>query len=60
MLADGAALVAPLAEPRMRERKIVAVGRLPCYGESCRNATRALFERALAAAGGAGTTRATR
>lgn len=54
MLPDGTALVAPLAEPRMRERKIVAVGRLPCYGDACLDATRALFERALAMAGETG------
>jgi predicted DsbA family dithiol-disulfide isomerase len=48
MLADGIKLPAPLAEPRMRNRRIVAIGRLPCYGESCRDAVRALFERALA------------
>lgn len=51
MLGDGTKLRAPLAEPRMRDRKIVAVGRLPCYGETCRDAVRALFERALARAG---------
>jgi predicted DsbA family dithiol-disulfide isomerase len=59
MLADGTALVAPLAEPRMRERKIVGIGRLPCYGDSCRDATRALFERALATVDGAGTAQST-
>ncbi|MGI8915183.1 MAG: DsbA family oxidoreductase [Chloroflexota bacterium] len=48
MLADGTKLPAPLAEPRLRNRKIVAIGRLPCYGESCRDAVRALYARALA------------
>jgi predicted DsbA family dithiol-disulfide isomerase len=48
MLSDGTKLRAPLAAPRMRQRKIVAIGRLPCYGETCRDAVRALFERALA------------
>ncbi|HEV7214499.1 MAG TPA: DsbA family protein, partial [Chloroflexota bacterium] len=47
MLASGTKLPAPLAEPRIRNRKIVAIGRLPCYGESCRDAVRALFERTL-------------
>lgn len=47
MLADGTKVRAPLAFPVMRERKIVAVGRLPCCGESCLDATRAVFERAL-------------
>jgi hypothetical protein len=32
----------------MRERAVVAVGRLPCHGSGCLDATRALFERALA------------
>lgn len=48
MLADGAKLRAPLAEPRLRSRRIVGIGRLPCYGDDCLDATRSLFERALA------------
>ena len=51
MLADGAKLPAPLAAPRLRNRRIVAVGRLPCYGDDCLDATRAIFERALAGGG---------
>lgn len=47
MLADGTKLRPPLAFPVMRERKIVAVGALPCCGDSCLEATRALVERAL-------------
>jgi predicted DsbA family dithiol-disulfide isomerase len=47
MLADGTKLRAPLAEPRLRNRRIVGVGRLPCCGDACLDATRALFERAL-------------
>ncbi len=47
MLADGTKLRPPIAFPVMRERKIVAVGKLPCCGESCLDATRALVERAL-------------
>jgi predicted DsbA family dithiol-disulfide isomerase len=49
MLADGTTLPAPLAEPRLRNRRIVAIGPLPCYGDACRDAVRALFDRALAA-----------
>lgn len=47
MLADGTKLRPPIAFPVMRERKIVAVGTLPCCGESCLEATRALIERVL-------------
>jgi predicted DsbA family dithiol-disulfide isomerase len=47
MLADGTKLRPPIAFPVMRERRIVAVGTLPCCGEGCLEATRALFERAL-------------
>lgn len=47
MLADGTKLRSPIAFPVMRERTIVAVGRLPCCGEVCLDATRALVERAL-------------
>ncbi len=47
MLADGNKLRPPLAAPVMRERKVVAVGKLPCCGEGCLDATRALFEQAM-------------
>lgn len=47
MLADGAKLRPPIAFPVMRERKVVAVGRLPCCGEGCLDSTRALIEKAL-------------
>ncbi len=47
MLADGNRLQAPIAFPTIKERKIVAVGKLPCCGESCLDATRNLFEKAL-------------
>lgn len=47
MLADGSKLRAPIAFPVMRERRVVAVGRLPCCGEGCLGATRALIEQAL-------------
>lgn len=46
MLADGTKLRHPIAEPRMRGRKVVGVGALPCHGEGCLDATRALFEQA--------------
>jgi predicted DsbA family dithiol-disulfide isomerase len=47
MLANGTKLRAPIAFPVMRERKVVAVGRLPCHGQGCLDATRALVEQAL-------------
>ena len=47
MLADGARLRPPIAFPVMRERKVIAVGKLPCCGEGCLDATRALLEQAL-------------
>lgn len=47
MLADGSKLRSPIAFPVMRERRVVAVGRLPCCGEGCLDATRALIEQAL-------------
>jgi predicted DsbA family dithiol-disulfide isomerase len=51
MLGDGTKLRAPLAEPRLRQRKIVGIGHLPCYGDVCLDATRNLFDRALASSG---------
>lgn len=47
MLADGTKLRPPIAFPVMRERRVVAVGRLPCCGDGCLDATRALIEQAL-------------
>lgn len=47
MLADGTKLRSPIAFPVMRERKIMAVGTLPCCGAGCLEATRALIERTL-------------
>ncbi len=47
MLANGARLRPPIAFPVMRERKVVAVGALPCCGQGCLDATRALVEQAL-------------
>lgn len=51
MLADGTRLHPPIAFPVMRERKVVAVGKLPCCGEGCLDATRALVEQALQSRG---------
>jgi predicted DsbA family dithiol-disulfide isomerase len=47
MLADGTKLRHPIAFARMREERVVGVMPLPCSGEECLQATRALFERAL-------------
>jgi predicted DsbA family dithiol-disulfide isomerase len=46
MRPDGSQLEPPLAEPIMRHRKVVAVQPLPCCGEACLEATRALLEQA--------------
>jgi hypothetical protein len=51
MLGDGTKLRPPIAFPMMRERKVVAVGKLPCCGAGCLDATRALVEKALQAPG---------
>ncbi len=47
MLADGTRLRPPIAFSVIRERRVVAVGRLPCCGTGCLDATRALIEQAL-------------
>jgi predicted DsbA family dithiol-disulfide isomerase len=47
MLADGRHLRHALAYPNMLEGKIIAVEPMPCCGEGCYEATRALFEQAL-------------
>jgi hypothetical protein len=47
MLADGKKLRRPLAYPNIENGKILSVGKLPCCGENCYEATRALFEQAL-------------
>ncbi len=46
-LADGTRLRLPLAFPVIREGRVVGVGKLPCAGAACLDATRALFEQAL-------------
>jgi predicted DsbA family dithiol-disulfide isomerase len=48
MLADGTKLRHPIAFARVREERVIGVTPLPCHGESCLQATRQLFERALA------------
>ncbi|HEX5499002.1 MAG TPA: hypothetical protein VFX03_07240, partial [Thermomicrobiales bacterium] len=47
MLPNGAQLAQALAEPAMKNRIVVGVPPLPCCGEACLDAARALFERAL-------------
>jgi hypothetical protein len=47
MLANGRKLRHPIAYPQMEDRKIVGVAALPCHGEECLEATRAMIERAL-------------
>lgn len=47
MLADGKKLRHLLAYPKIENGEILAVGKLPCCGEGCYDATRALFEQAL-------------
>ncbi len=49
MLADGTKLRLPIAYPRMEERKVVGVTALPCYGEGCLEATRAVVDQSLQA-----------
>lgn len=47
MLDDGTKLRHPMAYAKIRDGKILSVGKLPCCGEDCYEATRELFERAL-------------
>lgn len=47
MLEDGTRLHHPIAYPVMENDRIVKVGVLPCCGEACLQATRALFDRAI-------------
>jgi predicted DsbA family dithiol-disulfide isomerase len=47
MLADGTKLRHPIAYPQMEERKVVGVAALPCCGEGCLEATRAVIEQAV-------------
>ena len=47
MLADGTKLRHPIAYAQIKDEKIQAVGKLPCCGDDCYEATRSLFEQAL-------------
>jgi predicted DsbA family dithiol-disulfide isomerase len=47
MLADGTRLRAPIAYPSMDDHRIVGVRPLPCSGEDCYRATRAMLDRAM-------------
>ncbi|HET7035941.1 MAG TPA: DsbA family protein [Thermomicrobiaceae bacterium] len=47
-LSDGTHVRPPIAFPRMKHDRIVSVQTLPCHGEGCLDATRELFEQALA------------
>ena len=47
MLLDGTKLRHPMAYAKIEKGKILSVGRLPCSGEGCYDATRQLFEKAL-------------
>ena len=49
MLADGTRLRHLMAYPRMENDTIVSVGSLPCCGEGCLEATRAMIEQAAGA-----------
>jgi predicted DsbA family dithiol-disulfide isomerase len=49
MLADGTRLRHPMAYPKFEDDRVVAVKPLPCCGEGCLDATRALVEKALVA-----------
>lgn len=47
MLGDGTKLHHPIAYPIFEKGQIAAVGKLPCCGEGCYDATREFFERAV-------------
>lgn len=46
VLPDGKHARLPLAEPRLRERRVVGVGPLPCCGEGCLDAMRRILDQA--------------
>lgn len=50
-LADGTHLHLPIAYPKIRAGRVVGIAPLQCVGESCSDAMRLLFDRALAAGG---------
>ena len=47
MLSDGTKLRHKMSYPNIKDGKIISVGKLPCCGEGCYEATRELFEKAL-------------
>lgn len=47
MLGNGKKLRHPIAYPAFKDDKVASVGKLPCCGEGCYDATRQLFEKAL-------------
>jgi len=47
MLSDGTKLRHKMSYPNIQNGKIISVGKLPCCGEGCYEATRGLFESAL-------------
>ncbi len=47
-LSDGTHLKLPMAFPRLENRRVVGISKLPCAGAGCDDSIRALFERALA------------
>lgn len=47
MLSNGKKLRHPIAYANIQNDVTVSVGKLPCCGEGCYEATRALFERSL-------------
>ena len=49
MLHDGTRLDIPMATPRIADGRIVGVHYQTCLGDTCREATRTIFERALGA-----------
>jgi predicted DsbA family dithiol-disulfide isomerase len=50
-LEDGTHLRLPMAFPRLENRRIVGLTKLPCVGATCDEMLRALFERALTGSG---------
>ena len=48
MLGNGTRLHTPIAMPKIRNRRIVSMPPLTCFGDACQADTRALFEAALA------------
>lgn len=47
MLPNGKKLRHPMAYPKIQNDEVISVGKLPCCGEGCYEATRTLFEQAL-------------